>query len=262
MISFISKLAALVGAAFFATSFNASADEYSDARTILDARGGTVLKWTTPPRIVLVKDHQQEVASLPKLLDELAEVTSMNFSDISVKSVDASTDLKDFYTETSLVIRRTDGKIDFELTLGLTEPSTVVGNFFVFVLPYEMAAHVMALTGFGQQNAALVRQYFTKRGACYFTLTSKNGRIALARIFVQPDLTTEELEACIYEEVTQAFGLPNDAKGSEFFTYDNLAVRKPRARDMRLLGALYEANIQPGDSVDAVIENYRGSAGD
>jgi hypothetical protein len=255
-----SKFTAFVGAFLLATSTSTLADEYSDARTILDARSGTVLKWAKPPKIVLVKDHLVDVDSLPKLLEKLADVTTLSLPDFFVEKVNADTDLENFYTETRLEIRRIDGEAVFELTLGLAEPSTVVGNFFVFVLPYEMAAHVMALTGFGRQNAALNRQYFAKHGACFFTLSSKNGRILIARVFVQPDLSSEELEACIYEEVTQAFGLPNDANGSEFFTYDNLNDRKPRTRDMRLLGALYKANVKPGDSVDLVIENYRESS--
>lgn len=257
----VSKLAALVGAALLVTSISAFADEYSDARAILDARNGTVLKWARPPRIILVKDQRVEVGSLPGLVDKLADVTSLRLAETVMKNVDANSDLENFYSATNLVIRQTNGSTLIELTLGLAEPWTVVGNFFVFVLPYEMAAHVMALTGFGRQNVALNRQYFTRHGACFFSLTSKNGRILMARIFVQPDLTAEELEGCIYEEVTQAFGFPNDANGSEFFTYDNLVERKPRAKDMRLLRALYKDNISPGDSVDAVIENYIANEG-
>ena len=162
-----------------------------------------------------------------------------------------------FYARTRYQPERNDtGNFVTTLSVAAQEDIAIAGSVFIFMMAPRYASHLMVLSGFGRSSQGLERAYTASPNHCFFNVMSDAQSIQFGRIVISPEQDMAQQAACIYEEMTQAMGLMQDAHDSAFFTYDNLADPKPREYDQRLLSALYHPSVVTGDAVDKVIEIY------
>lgn len=131
----------------------------------------------------------------------------------------------------------------------------ITADIFIFLVDIRTGSFFSVVLDDHLPN--LQRGFANGSNPCYFSMKSKSGQIAIAEIYINSLLSAEDIDECIYEELTQAFGLVDDSQGTPYFTYDNLAGAKPGNRDWKLLKALYDPHLKPGDPVSKALELYR-----
>ena len=232
-------------------------DELSDARVILDAKNGTIKKWTHAPRFVIVHDRPVNQPAIAETIAFIKSATGLAIADPAyVDLTQAGLDDR-FYSSTQYEPQRGDtGHFETTLSIAAQEEIAVAGNMFVFMVAPRYASHLMVLSGFGRSSQGLERAYHASPHHCFFNVMSDSSSIQFGRIVISPEQDMAAQAACIYEEMTQSMGLMHDAHNSSYFTYDNLADEKPRAYDQRLLAALYHPSVVTGDAVNKVLDIY------
>lgn len=233
----------------------AQADISTDARTILDARRGKVLKWSYTPSIAVIHSGRFDFTYLDDVLDEIRTATQMDIP--AVKRVDINALEFPFVGASNFRLLRgvRDNPKDRlgRLTLGRNRPITA--DIFIFHLPVLEGSYLNLLSVLSNGKAGLPREY-AEKGACYFSMVGNEGRTQQARVFIGVNLTQKGQHDCIYEEVMQTMGLANDAEGTRHFTFDGLAQYVDRTNDYLLLRALYDPRIPYEGSADAVVKIF------
>ncbi|AXI45323.1 hypothetical protein C1J03_04275 [Sulfitobacter sp. SK012] len=234
-----------------------AADEISDATMILNAKSNTIKKWHYSPRFVVVHDRPVDREAFADVAEFIRDTTGLAMDPPDFVHLASDTLADRFYTESHYAPRRTDaGRMTSDLLIAGHEDLNLTANVFVFMVSPPLASHLMLLTAWGRSSSNLPRAYAQGSGPCYFNVLSNADSIHFGTIVISPDIAPTMQASCIYEEMTQAMGLMNDAQNSPFFTYDNLDEDKPRTYDRRLLAALYNADVTNGDAVEKVLGIY------
>ncbi len=242
-----------------------TADEkpvYDQVVEIVSSNRGTVRKWTYAPKVTVIHEGnaqqdyiQQMVAGVNAGIPNFPGVGAVEFFDLSTYD-------RNLAGNTNFRMRTTDfdgveGSIVRALFRGDDEAHDVniTGNIFIFLTGLETGITLGALT---QSTERLSRQFAEGTNTkCYFHLMSKNDELRAGFIFVNMDDAQTPVLECIYEEFMQTLGLLNDSQGSTIFTFDNTGdVREDRAPDLRLLNALYSADVMAGDRAEKVADIY------
>ena len=250
-------LAALVVAASALLGGAEAADDVAEARVILNAKADTVKKWHYAPHFVVVHDRPVNREAFAEVTRFIGTSTGLEVAEPQFVELTAEALGDRFYTASRYAPRTTQaGRMTTDLLIAGREDLQLSANVFIFVVSPPLASHFMVLTAWGRSSTNLPRAYVTGQGPCYFNVLSDAQSIHFGTILIAPGLAPEISEACIYEEMVQAMGLMNDAHGSSFFTFDNLAAAKPRDYDQRLLSALYDVDVVNGDAVEKVLSIY------
>ncbi len=237
------------------------ADDIDDAIQIIDARQGTVRKWSHTPSFLIVHDRKVKRAAIEETIAFMNSATGLGIEPAEYLDLTGIELGERFYRGTSYRPKRQENGLgEVTLTIAAERDFVGKGNLVVFMMQVPYAAHLMVASGYGNGSQSLERQYFRGPEYCFFDIRSDNESIALGRIFISSELDPVTQASCIYEEFTQVLGLVADAKGSEVFTYDNEATDKPRDYDRRLIEALYHPSVVHGDPVAKVIALYARSA--
>lgn len=232
-------------------------DDLSDARVILNAKANTIKKWHYSPRVVVVHDRPVDNGMFASVTQFIQDTTGLPLSmpDFVEVSADALGDR--FYTASRYAPRQLDDeRMTTDLLIAGQSDLQLSANIFVFMVSPRLASHFITLTGWGRASTSLPRAYVQGSGPCYFSVLSNARSIHFGTILISPEVSPDIQARCVYEELTQAMGLMNDAQDSSYFTYDNLADHKPRDYDRRLLSALYDPSVTNGDEVEKVVELY------
>lgn len=242
----------------FAVATPATAgDELEDARVILNAKANTIKKWHYSPRLVVVHDRPVDSGIFENVTQFIHESTGLPMTLPEFVEVSAEALGDRFFTASRYTPRRVDqGRMTTDLLIAGQPDLELSANIFVFMVSPRLASHFITLTAWGRASTSLHRAYVQGNGPCFFSVLSNAQSIHFGTVLISPEITTEYQERCVYEELTQAMGLMNDAQDSTYFTYDNLADNKPRENDRRLLSALYDPSIVNGDEVEKVVELY------
>lgn len=232
-------------------------DDLSDARVILNAKNGTIKKWTHAPRFVVVHDRPVNRPAIAETIAFIKSATGLAIGEPAyVDLTEAGLDER-FYSGTQYDPQRRDtGQFETTLSIAAQKEIAVAGSMFVFMVAPRYASHLMVLSGFGRSSQGLERAYHASPHHCFFNVMSDSRSIQFGRIVISPEQDMAAQAACIYEEMTQSMGLMHDAHDSAYFTYDNLADEKPREYDARLLAALYDKAVRNGDGVEKVVDIY------
>jgi hypothetical protein len=85
-------------------------------------------------------------------------------------------------------------------------------------------------------------------GVCYFlTRAIRTGGMFRSLIVVNRELSPEAMDACLLEEMTQAFGLPNDSDIVSPSVFNQKStLRELTETDRLLLRALYDYRLPAG----------------
>ena len=233
---------------------SAHADILADARTILDAHQGKVLKWGYTPTIAVIHDGQFDFDYLDDVLTNIRRETKLDIVTAAVKRVDINQLEFPFVGNSNFRLlrgARSDPKDRLgRLTLGRNPPITA--DLFIFHVPVLEGSYFNLLSVLANGKAGLPRQY-AEGGHCYFSMVGNKGRTQQARVFIGTNLTKKGQQDCIYEEVMQTMGLANDAEGSSHFTFDGQVGFRDRTNDYLLLRALYDPSIAHGGPVANVV---------
>lgn len=228
-----------------------------DARTILDAKNGTIKKWSYAPRYVVVHDQPVNRDALEQTHSFIAAATGMALPPLEYIDISAADLGSSFYTASRYQpARAEDGRVLATLQIAGQEDLRASANVFIYMVSPPYAAHLLMISAYGRGSRHLERDFLNKPDHCYFSVLSDKQSIHFGLIAVSPALDMARQASCIYEEMTQSMGLMNDAEGSVAFTYDNLLEDKPRDYDQRLLTALYDPSVTNGDAVDKVLALY------
>lgn len=232
-------------------------DDLADARIILNAKANTVKKWQYAPRITVVHDRPIDREAFSEVTGFISGATGLDLAIPDFVELAGDSLGERFYTASRYAPRTTQaGRMTSDLLIAGAQDLQLSANIFIFVVSPRLASHFMVLTAYGRSSSNLPRAYVQGTGPCYFNVLSNAQSIHFGTILIAPELGADIMQACIYEEMVQAMGLMNDAEGSPFFTFDNLADAKPRDFDQRLLSALYDAQVLNGDGVEKVLGIY------
>ena len=232
-------------------------DDLSDARVILNAKNGTIKKWSHAPRFVVVHDRPVNRPAIAETIAFIKSATGLDIAEPSYVDLTKAGLDERFYSSTQYDPKRGDaGMYETTLSIAAQEEIAVAGNMFVFMVAPHYASHLMVLSGFGRSSQGLERNYHASPHHCFFNVMSDSHSIQFGRIVISPEQDMAAQAACIYEEMTQSMGLMHDAHDSSYFTYDNLPDQKPREYDARLLAALYDQAVLNGDGVEKVVDIY------
>ncbi len=254
------KLSMTVGICAFlglGLSMAQAEDDLRDARVILNAKNGTIKKWSHAPRFVVVHDRPVNRPAISETIAFIRSATGLAIEDPAyVDLTQAGLDDR-FYSGTQYEPTRGDGgHFETRFSIEAQQEIAVAGSMFIFMVAPHYASHLMVLSGFGRSSQGLERNYHSSPHHCFFNVMSDAKSIQFGRIVISPEQDMAAQAACIYEEMTQSMGLMQDAHDSSYFTYDNLPDEKPREYDMRLLSALYSTQVAYGDAVDKVLGIY------
>lgn len=117
-------------------------------------------------------------------------------------------------------------------------------NFFVkFVPRLAMRASFLAK----EVDPKLLAQ-LAKPGVCYFfTQSIATGALFRATVLVNNELPPDKMDACILEELTQAFGLPNDSDIVSPSIFNQTSVARSYSKtDIILVKTLYDHHLPAG----------------
>lgn len=238
-----------------------SADDIADAVQILDARNGTIRKWSHTPEVVIVHDRPVNQQAIDETIEFINDETGLNIGPPKTIDLTDSVLSDRFYRKSTFRPKQLEnGNVEVTVTIAAKEDFAAKGNLIVFMLEAPFASHMMIASGYGSGSNALERQYLRSPSHCFFEIRSNDKSIQFGRVFISSELDMKKQASCIYEELTQTMGLVDDAVGSEVFTYDNTAEDKPRDHDRRLLAALYDPSVVYGDPVAKVVVLYALSA--
>lgn len=133
-----------------------------------------------------------------------------------------------------------------KLTGVKTEDSKKSGkpaNVFIKLVP-PLAMHAPFLDNTVSPKTL---KHLAQVGRCYLIFSGPTGEIERATIVVNNQLPEDLMDACILEELTQAFGLKNDSDIVQPSIFNQLSQGRSLTRtDIILLVALYDEKIKPG----------------
>lgn len=235
---------------------------YDQVVEIVSSNRGTVRKWTYAPKVTVIHQGNAQQDYIQQMVDGV-NAGIPNFPGVgAVEFFDLNAYGRRLAGNTNFRMRTTDfdgveGSIVRALFRGEdeTQDRDITGNIFIFLTGLEAGITFGALT---QSTERLSRQFAEGTNTkCYFHLMSKNDELRAGFIFVNMDDAQTPVLECIYEEFMQTLGLLNDSQGSTIFTFDNTGdVREDRGPDMRLLNALYSAEVAAGDRAERVADIY------
>jgi len=234
---------------------------YDQVVKIVSSDTGTVRKWQYAPKLTVIYEgdpYETEINNLVTQVNGIAGFPGIG----AVEFFDLTQFERQLAGNTHFRMPRVDfngveGNIVQASFRGEDQSSDIVlsGSIFMFLTGLENGITFGALT---QSTERLSRQFAEGTTTkCYFHLLSQNDALRAGFIFVNMDDATTPISECLYEEFMQTLGLLNDAQGSEVFTFDNTGtVRADRTPDFRLLSALYDPQVAPGDQAAAVADLY------
>jgi len=117
-------------------------------------------------------------------------------------------------------------------------------NYFIKFVP-RLAMHAPSLIN--GASPGLLRK-LAGPGVCYF-LTAANikGEIIWATIIVNNQMTDQQIDSCLLEEMTQTMGLPNDSDIVQPSIFNNRSVLNRLTRnDLIVTATLYDERLTPG----------------
>ena len=117
-------------------------------------------------------------------------------------------------------------------------------NFFIkFVPRLAMGQPFLA-----EQVDPAILQRLARPGVCYFlTRSVRTGAMFRALIVVNAELPAEQMDACLLEEMTQAFGLPNDSDVLAPSVFNQKSTQQELSEsDVLMLRTLYDKRLPPG----------------
>lgn len=133
-----------------------------------------------------------------------------------------------------------------KLTGATSESAKKVGkepNFFIKFVP-RLAMHAPFLVR--GADAGLLKK-LAQPGVCYFLTAAKRGKIIWATIVANNALEPAAMDVCLLEEMTQAFGLPNDSDIVKPSVFNNRATpRSLNRNDEILIRTLYDPRLPAG----------------
>lgn len=134
-----------------------------------------------------------------------------------------------------------------KLTGVKTEDAKQVGekpNYFIKFVP-RLAMHIPSLVTKASPN--LLRR-LAGPGVCYFlTAADKTGAITWATIVVNIEMTDQQINTCLLEEMTQTLGLPNDSDIVQPSIFNNRSVLDSLTRnDLIVVATLYDDRLSVG----------------
>ncbi len=235
-----------------------------DAARILDPGGGRALRWPSPPRIALLIADPAERAIAEATLGEIGRLIGPAFAPDADAPRDAGDGLFDLVdgdpgTLTRGAVRldlRRAGPADRRLRLTPASGPAIEADLFVVIAP---GPAIGALgDALGPPDPRFWRLAARDQLPCFVTLARPAGSPALdyGIVALNPNAPGYALEPCLREELFQAMGLPNDAIGSPFFSFDNRAIPKDPRLDRLLLKALYAPEGRPGEPVLDVVRRF------
>lgn len=238
-----------------------------DAAAILDPGGGVVLRWARPPSVIAFVRTPAERAAIDEKLTEIesligaplppGQMITAGRGFVAARFADAAPLSDPARTLEIKVLRRADGDARIQLTLGEGRDARIFdADLMLFIAPTP-----------GQRRLADARRSrkpaFWEGAArgeipCFFEAARPRGAPVLDYAFVllNPDGPEYDLTGCVHEELYQSMGLPKDAVGSPFFSFDNSPIAKDQRLDRLLLRALYAPEIKLGASVLEVIRVF------
>lgn len=231
----------------------------SNARDILKTRSGKIRKWSSRihPSVFFVDPKIKSLFA--DRYKELKQIFASQESRLSVNPVTENVQYFDL---------RGYGKLDeyeYEITRDPyistlskwrfeKESFETQSNLAVFILPRVEATYIAAVHG---SSSKLLSRFSTGGNNCFFSASSINDRIVFGAAFIEAGIRDDQLESCIYEELTQLLGLLSDSPGTKYFTFDDEKGSKGTNYDIQLLMALYDKSIEIGDDPELVLEVFK-----
>ncbi len=226
---------------------------------IVGSPKGTVRKWTSSPKIaVIYRDEpfrsliESEIELIRTNVPDFPGFSEVEYFDLG--GIEGSLFGKALFKFTE---SETPGRMTGLVAIYDEVPKTlheISADIFIYISNIEDGVLFGAII---ESSGSQQRGFAQNTGSCHYKSFSKNEEMIVGNIVINKDSSSEVLEGCIHEEITQALGLLNDSQDSELFTYDNKDTYPVRyENDFRLLRALYSGNVAPGDDPRQVVENY------
>jgi len=138
-------------------------------------------------------------------------------------------------------------RVLIKLTGIVSEDAKKVGkspNYFIKFVP-ALAMHLPSLIK--GASPQLLKRLAAPR-VCYFvTAANRRGEIVQATIVVNNQMTDQQINSCLLEEMTQTLGLPNDSDIVKPSVFNNKSVLNKLTRnDLIVVGTLYDERLTPG----------------
>lgn len=245
----------------------ASSDDISDlmndAKTILNAKNGTVKKWLRPPSFVIVYNGNIDKRIFEYTIRNIASDTNFALKPPKYIKVDEDYnssigDFRDWFFHTFENAQKEKNLISSQGA----GAAIVSGDIFFFILPPLEAATMMVKTSRGFNNFRLQRQYLSGKTPCFYSAASTSKEMLKSIIFINPLVDPATLLACVHEETYQSMGLFNDAPNSDHFSFDNSIEFRDTKNDRILLNSLYSESIVYGSRLQDVLAVLEEKVGD
>lgn len=239
-----------------------NADEYSDARKIISTSDGNVVKWMFPPKIFVLYDRDDYRNYITDVYLSAFEAAKFEIEDVSLTFIDIRKLQRPLPSGVSFYSRANrNGGINLDTfatfrLIGRDRFLPVNSEIFLFILQIEDIAWIATRL---KDNNKLLEQFIRgNKTKCFFTIRWDQDSAQVAHIYIRADIEKERMNACLYEEIFQSFGLIADADNSKYFTFDNMSSRNnKKEKDLALLKALYDPRIPHGAPAESVISIYK-----
>ncbi|MEO1329638.1 MAG: DUF2927 domain-containing protein [Pseudomonadota bacterium] len=223
------------------------------------------MRWLSAPRVVAFVRTDAERRSIAEKLAEIEHLAGFSFAPglridrqiQEIRFVDAS-ELAAPDAPLGVRVDRLDAdERVILLSVGAGEQLRIYAADIVLVIA-DSAGHARLAAARRPVRRAFWDGIGRGEIPCFFEAARPRGLPTLDYAFVllNPEGPLYDLEGCVHEELFQAMGLPRDAVGSPFFSFDNLPIAKDTRLDRLLLRALYAPEGRPGEPVLEVIKRF------
>ena len=237
-----------------------------DARIIITSDKNDVRLWAHPPRVLVLSDASVR-NPIRKMIQQVEDAVTSPFGDSlfgDVQFHDIPENLGAGQDKIYTRIRKNESsgfRVEIDLGSGFKHTTDIL----VVIADRPNLALMNGLWAMDRRNSRA--QLEGGRSRCFYSTRSVNGVRAGAYVSIFSPAEEEYLNECIWEELLHTLGPLIDAKGSDFFTFDDTGnyfselpakekremVLRKKANDLLLIRALYESGVAPGGSPDTVI---------
>lgn len=226
--------------------------ELADHAThILGGNANVISRWSGNIALALISaktDRGRE--TLNRVVSEISDLTGLPYAFI-----------ESGFISPQAYLEKLDGNRPYDFALCVAGEQANCANLIVVVSDIATVAKLATAIPLRDVYQRSVTNVSNGSPLCFFAPFVDGGmNIRQAFVYVRDDLDDEMLRTCIQEEVYQAFGLFNDAGGSDWFSFNNRVEPKDiTPMDKLLLETLYSDEFRPGVPAFVVVRKFLNS---